>query len=135
MTLLTLPPAAPPPMFDPEDGSVMTFGARHGRNAALTVFEMRGGWRGLYNWSNKTAQNETDFYTKIYTKTIQKDVVVEDRRSIEDVLQAIDGDFSVVDTPVPSASVEANFSLPPRGANFSGIVVGDLDAEYDTVDD
>jgi len=115
-----------PPMYVPavgSDGAVMAHAGKYAKNAVLTVFNMMGGANGLKEWAKKSAQNEADFYTKIFTKTIQKDVEINDQRSIEDVLAAIDGDFTVVDNPAPA--VTQDFSS--FDAFAGGIVVGSLD--------
>ena len=122
MSLLTAPPSTQLPTVD-TDGAVMQYAGRFAKNAVLSVFEMKGGARGLYEWSNKSAQNESDFYTKLFAKTIQKDVEVNDRRSIEDVLAAIDGDFTVVENPVPAAGPAAQF------ASFAPSIVLGVDEE------
>lgn len=113
------------------DGSIMQSAGRHARNAVLSVFEMKGGARGLYAWTLKSAQNEADYYTKIFPKTIQKDIAIDDRRGIEDVLSAIDGEFTVVEAP----AVGAPQDFSSFDAFGGGIVVGDVDYAGESVDD
>lgn len=134
MSSIVLPPRNLP-AFD-EDGAVMVAAGKHARNAVLSVFEMKGGARGLFDWTNKSAQNEADYYTKIFPKTIQKEVEVSDKRGIEDVLSAIDAEFTVVDNPLPTvSSVAANFSSAPVRDMFdAGIVIGSLDDDDETVE-
>ncbi len=110
------------------DGVLTAFSGKYARNVALAVVHMSGGAEGLLAWKNRNPANETDFWTKIFPKTIQKEVEVSDRRSIEDVLAAIDGEFTVVDNPVPAVPI-------PQGMpSFdTAIVVGDLDDTQEEV--
>lgn len=85
----------------------MVHAGRYAKSAVLTAFDQLGGVQGLVNWVNESAQNKADYYTKIFTKTIQKDVEINDQRSIEDVLAVIDGDFVEVKNPLPSMPAPA----------------------------
>ena len=128
---MTLPPQNLPAVGS--DGAVMAHAGRYAKNAVLSVFDMLGGANGLKEWTKKSAQNEADFYTKIFTKTIQKDVEINDQRSIEDVLDAIDGEFVMVPNPAPAVSLPQDFSNFDTFAG--GIVVGDVDYAGEVVDD
>lgn len=86
------------------DGSVMAIAGKYARNAVLSVFEMMGGARGMYDWAKKSPANEADFYTKIFPKTIQKEFEINDKRDVEDVLAAIDAEFTVVERVAPPAT-------------------------------
>lgn len=123
-------PIADLPTIGP-DGTVMQHAGRYAKNAVLTVFDMLGGTRGLAEWALKNPANEADYYTKIFPKTIQKDVEVKDSRSIEDVLAALDGEFTVVENGIPAVASPQDFS------NFSSfdsaIVIGDVDEDVGEV--
>ena len=132
---MTLPPQNLPTIGS--DGAVMQHAGKHARNAVLTVFEMLGGARGMYDWAQESAQNKADYYKSIFPKTIQKEVLVEDKRSIEDVLAAIDGEFTVVENPMPAVSaLGGKVNLSSAGDIFgTGLVVGAIDDAEETVDD
>jgi hypothetical protein len=69
------------------DGTIMLNASKYARQAVLTAFEMIGGTDALADWA-KT--NKTDFYTKLFTKTIQKDIEVGARDDVESLLESID---------------------------------------------
>ena len=76
----TLPQTAP-------DGTIMINASKYARNAVLTAFEMIGGTEELANWGR---DNKTDFYTKLFTKTIQKDVEIGTKDDVESLLERIE---------------------------------------------
>jgi hypothetical protein len=75
-----LPSSAP-------DGTIMINASKYARNAVLTAFEMIGGTEELANWGR---DNKTDFYTKLFGKTIQKDIEVGSKDDIESLLDRVD---------------------------------------------
>jgi hypothetical protein len=54
----------------------------------LLAFEMIGGVERMADWADK---NPTEFYTKIFTKTITKEVELNASEGIEDLLLRLDG--------------------------------------------
>lgn len=106
------PATTPPVPVIGADGSVMAHAGRYAKHAVLTAFDMLGGIEGLVGWVKKAPSNEADFYTKIFPKTIQKDIEVNDQRSIEDHLKsldALDGEFTVVSAGQPQVAQAAEF--------------------------
>lgn len=83
------------------DGAVIAHAGRYARECVLVAFEMIGGVERLAAWAEK---NPTEFYTRIFTKTITKEVELGTSRGIEELLsqldrgggQAIDADYEVV---------------------------------------
>lgn len=130
MSTLTLPPGQLPSVGDA--GAVYANAGKYARNMVLTVVDMMGGAPGLYAWANENAQNKADFWTKLFPKVIQKEVEINDRRSIEDVLQIIDGEYEVVEKPRSAESVAQFASFDTFGAD---LVVGALDDVGELVDD
>lgn len=85
-----LPALRPAPMelmVDPM-GSIMANSGRHLRNAVAAAFEMIGGTQALAEWAQT---NKGDFYTKLMPKLIVKEIQVDDRRSIDDMVLELDG--------------------------------------------
>lgn len=78
--LVTVPQAAP-------DGTIQINASKYARSAVLTAFEMIGGTARLAEWANN---NPSDFFTKVFTKTIQKDIEVGARDDVEGLLERLD---------------------------------------------
>lgn len=72
-----------------DDAIVAAAGSRFARDTALAVCAMSGGAAGLFEWAHRNASNEADFWTKIFPKTIQKDIVVDDRRTVDDIIMEL----------------------------------------------
>lgn len=120
-------------------GMLTVYGSRHTRDAVLTVFEMRGGAQGLYDWSEKSEENTRDFYTKIMPKTITKVIDVNDNRSVDDVilgLDTIDAEFTEVQSPqTESKPPQAISEIGSFPANFQAPEMHENSAENDVDDD
>jgi len=65
----------------------MVNAAKYAKSAVLTAFEMIGGTEELAKWGR---QNRGEFYTKLFTKTIQKDFEVGSKDDVESLLDKID---------------------------------------------
>ncbi len=79
-------PLPPTPMTAP-DGTIMVNASKYSRAAVLTVFEMIGGTRAMAEWAR---ENPNEFYTKLFPKTIQKDIEVGARDDVEGLLERLD---------------------------------------------
>lgn len=66
---------------------VIAHAGRYARECVLIAFEMIGGVERLADWADK---NPSEFYTKIFTKTITKEVEVSASEGIEDLLLRLD---------------------------------------------
>lgn len=89
-------------------GSIMANSGKHLRNSVAAAFEMIGGTQALAEWAQV---NKGDFYTKLMPKLIVKEIQVDDRRSIDDMVLELDG-----------------VALPPQKAREEAV-----DAEFDDV--
>lgn len=78
-------------------GAVMVPSGRYARHATLTAFEMLGGVPALVEWAR---ENPGEYYTKLFAKTIQREVEVTSVRTIEDAIAEIDGVVDTVATEV-----------------------------------
>ena len=74
-------------------GAIYENAGKYARGAVLYAFEAVGGPQGLADWA---AENPDAFYTKMFTKIIAKEVEVTDTRGIDELLDALDGEYSVV---------------------------------------
>lgn len=54
-----------------DDGTVLLSAGRYAREAVLTTFEMIGGVERMAEWAD---ENPKDFYTKLFAKTITREV-------------------------------------------------------------
>lgn len=85
----TLPKRSPyqSPGFGAADGSVIPHAGRYAREAVLLAFEMIGGVERMADWASK---NPGEFYTRLYTKVITREVEVGASEGIEDLLLRLD---------------------------------------------
>lgn len=97
MTEAALLPPPTMPVVGDGMGAVVANSGRHLRNAIVTAFDMIGGVAALADWAQT---NRTDFYTKLMPKVIPKEVLVDDRRSVDDLILELDG------TPLPPRRAE-----------------------------
>lgn len=80
-------PNAPLPFGD-ADGAVIAHAGRYARECVLIAFEMIGGVERMADWADK---NPDQFFTKLYTKVITREVEVTASEGIEDLLLRLDG--------------------------------------------
>jgi hypothetical protein len=85
----TSPPSTP----DVLRGEIYQNAGKYARGAVLFAFEQIGGPQGLADWA---ADKPDDFYTKLFPKIIAKEVEVNDRRGVDELLDALDGEYQVV---------------------------------------
>lgn len=76
-------------------GGLMVSAGKYARSVVLGVFEQIGGQDAMAEWASA---NPSEFYTKLFAKTITREV--EERRvdSVEDLLDAVDAECTVVAT-------------------------------------
>jgi hypothetical protein len=71
------------------DGAIMRQLPGHVvRDATLAVFEMNGGVTWYAGWAK---ENPTDFFRGPFTKLMPKQIEVDDKRGVEDLLDELDG--------------------------------------------
>lgn len=91
------------------DGTIVTNASKYARQATLAAFEMIGGTQALAEWA---INNKKDFYTKLFGKTIQKDIELNAGNSVDELVrrlaetedsnpeEVLDAEFEVVDDPI-----------------------------------
>jgi len=95
----------PPPKLPAVSGDFYTTAAKFSRDAVLFVYQDIGGHEAFADWAR---ENPDEFYTKMFGKTIQRDVQVEGTLSVEGLLEQLDSgeivevDYSEVDNPMPA---------------------------------
>lgn len=121
-------PSAPAVIGDTETGSPILYTGAHSRNLVLaTQRQLEAVGKGLFDWANSKDGRLDDYYKTIFPKTIVKQVEVDDRRGIVDLL----GDLDAEDAhrariaPPPAKVVEAEFE------NFAPVKVGLDDGDED----
>lgn len=84
-----IPSVAPgrPVAFGAADGAVIPHAGRYARESVLLAFEMIGGVDRMADWATK---NPGEFYTKLFTKVVTREVEVSASESIEDLLLRLD---------------------------------------------
>lgn len=120
------PTSAPLVASDPKTGEVVrVYDGKMSRNLIFAVqSQLEAEGNGLHAWVNQSKQNMSDYYTKIFTKTIVKQVEVDDRRTVVDLLNALDAeDEANKRLGVDQKPIEASFT------EFAPVKVGVDDAE------
>lgn len=97
------------------DGTIMVNASKYARQAVLVAFELIGGTKALAEWAVKSDENQRDFYTKIFTKTIQKDVEVGQRDDVEGLLAKLDKQQAANPSFDDDEAIDADFEeIPPE---------------------
>lgn len=74
------------------DGEIFQSVGKYSRSAVLFAFEQIGGPVALAHWADK---NPDEFYTKLFPKIIARESEVTHHRSVDQLMDVIDGDFAV----------------------------------------
>lgn len=75
------------------DGGLMISAGKYARGVVLSVFEQIGGQDTMAAWAR---DNQGEFYTKLFAKTITREVEEKRADTVEDLLEAIDTESEVV---------------------------------------
>lgn len=89
-------------------GAILANGGRQIKHAIATVFEALGGADGLEAWARSSGDRLDSFYEKLMPKLIPKEVTVDDRRSVDDLILELDAQPATF-TPQPQEAVDAEF--------------------------
>jgi len=100
------------------DGAVIPHAGRYAREAVLLAFEMIGGVERMASWAEA---NPTEFYTRLFTKVITREVEVSASQGVEDLLARLDNPLTVI--PAHSEHSHHDPTTEP------------LEAEYEFEDD
>lgn len=116
------------------DGEIYREVGKYARGAILFAFEQIGGPRGLAEWAQ---DNPDDFYTKLFPKIVTREVEVARVRTVDDLMDVVDADYTVEGSPAGAApdqaeagGVEAGWApptpdAPPRWEDFIDEGYGD----------
>ena len=69
------------------DGAVIAHAGRYARECVLLAFEMIGGVERMAEWATS---HPTEFYTRLFTKVITKEVEITASQGVEDLLARLD---------------------------------------------
>lgn len=113
-------PMVPQVIGDPVTGEVVSFTSRYSRDIALTAVHQMGGAEGLVRWAKSKPAREDSFWEKIFPKTITKEVILDDRRNVVDLLAELDAEDEgrKLAGARPEVTVEASFT------NFAPVRMG-----------
>ncbi len=70
-------------------GELMVNAGRYSRGAVICAFEMMGGIETFAEWAD---ENKTEFYTKMFGKTIGRETENKSSDSVEEMLKVLDGE-------------------------------------------
>lgn len=72
----------------------MVHAGKYARQNVLVAFEMLGGVQALADWAQ---ENPSEFYTKLFTKMIDREPAPASNDSLEDLLEKLDRQLIDVD--------------------------------------
>lgn len=116
----------PATLQDAQTSAIIPHVGKYARDNVLIAFEMIGGTDALAAWAR---DNPGEFYTKLYTKIITKEVEINDKSSIEDLLSrldsedmsgAADGRRKKKGALSPDEYDDAEYEFIPEGARVDG---------------
>lgn len=99
-------------------GEIMQHAGKYARAAVLTVFDQMGGTDAMTEWALK---NQTDFYTKLFPKIIDREPPQAGERGVEELLADLDREMIDV-TPErapPEVEVPDHRSPWPSAAEYA----------------
>lgn len=92
----------------------MVNASKYARQSVLVAYELIGGTKALAEWAIRNPENERDFYTKIFPKTIQKDVEVGARDDVEGLLAKLDKQKAEAPRFDDDDAIDADFEEIPK---------------------
>lgn len=75
-------------------GELMVNAGRYSRGAVIAAFEMMGGVEAFAMWA---VENQSEFYTKMFGKTIGRELEVKSSDGLEDMLTILDGEVEEIE--------------------------------------
>jgi hypothetical protein len=87
-----LKPVSAPSVPKAFDGEIYQAVGKYARSAVLFAFEQNGGAEGLADWAG---ENKDEFYTKLFPKIIARESEVTHHRSVDQLMDVIDGEYEV----------------------------------------
>ena len=106
-------PVSSPSVPQTFDGEIYQAVGKYARSAVLFAFEQMDGPQGLAKWAQ---DNKDEFYTKLFPKIIARESEVTHHRSVDQLMDVIDGDFEV------EGVEEAVYTEPEAHIPQSGVV-------------
>lgn len=123
-----VPKTQSPSMPQAFDGEIFQHVGKYARSAVLYAFENMGGPEALTTWAS---ENPDEFYTKLFPKIIARESEVHHTRTVDQLMDVIDGDYVVEGEDVEDVVV---FDRTDNGAQepfvvkeFEGMDMVDFD--------
>lgn len=80
-----------PALMAPGGELIASLPRRAVNDAVMGVFQQLGGQQWLAAWVESSEERRDQFVTKLLPKLVVKEVVVDDRRSIDDIVNELEG--------------------------------------------
>ena len=98
------------------DGEIYQNIGKYARGAVLFAFERMGGPVALTDWAE---ENPDDFYTKLFPKIITRESEVTHHKTVDQLMDVIDGDYEVEGEDVPAPVPTAIEGVAPVALNWN----------------
>ncbi len=98
------------------NGEIFKNVGKYARSAVLYAFEVNGGADGLATWAR---DNEDEFYTKLFPKIIARESEVTHHRTVDQLMDVIDGDYDIEDDDLPDVLTQNDVPPPVPEATFA----------------
>tara|TARA_R110000772_G_scaffold2839_1_gene10292 strand:+ start:1630 stop:2019 length:390 start_codon:yes stop_codon:yes gene_type:complete len=89
-------------------GEITVNAGRYSRGAVVAAFEMIGGLENFANWAS---ENQSEFYTKLFGKTLGREEEQKSSDSVEEYLNILDGEAEDITDRVETVRPDEN---PPE---------------------
>jgi len=106
---VSVPTRSRPGVPDVFHGEIYQNIGKYARGAILYAFEQVGGPEALTDWA---ARNPDDFYTKLFPKIVTRETEVHHVKTMDDLMDILDGDFEIVEQVSPHDSTTDMPDLP-----------------------
>ncbi len=83
----------------------MVNAGRYSRGAVIAAFEMMGGIETFAEWAD---ENKSEFYTKLFGKTIGREMETKSSDSVEEYLKILDGEAEDITDRVETVRPDAS---------------------------
>ena len=94
-------------------GELMVNAGRYSRGATIAAFEMIGGLETFAEWA---MENKSEFYTKLFGKTIGRETETKSSDSVEEYLKILDGEAEDITDRVETVRMDDS---PPLQTGIS----------------
>lgn len=108
----------------------MVNAGRYARGAVVAAFQMIGGIEKFAEWAD---DNPTEFYTKMFGKTIGREIETKSTDSVEELLKVLDGEAEDITEQVEKEQATADAQAIPASM-FEMMAASKLYADAEPID-